>query len=332
MKKKVIATRPSSRKKGPIAVIPEAKFKPLAPAVLKKLSKPQTLLSVGFIALDWVSIGAAIYFSQKYWNPFIYILTVMFIGNRQHSLAIQMHDASHSLISKRKWINDSIGEIFCAWPLFFRMAAYRENHMLHHRYSNTDRDPDFRPERFPTNQKQIIRMLVRDALGLGTFDQFKELGRLKKKNVGKHIIAARILYYGTAVALITALGGWKLFALYWAVPIFTWLKVILRVRAIADHAGVQDQAHPFNTRTVIPNLFDRIFIAPRSCSYHLGHHFYATVPSYNLKKLHQELMLNPVIAENARVTRGFINLLKEFPVQEPTSESKLTKPSHAKAS
>jgi fatty acid desaturase len=297
-------------------------FSPVPSAVLKELSKTNTGLSLAYVALDWMAIAASIYFCQKYWNPFFYVLTVMWIGNRQHSLAIQMHDGAHSLISKTKWLNDWIAELFCAWPMFFRMAAYRENHILHHRYTNTERDPDFRRERFPESRREVVLMLARDAIGLGFFDQLKELKRLKKKNVSTRVKVARFVYYATAIAAITALGGWKVFALYWLVPIFTWLKVVLRVRAIADHAGVQTREHPFNTRTVVPNFFDRAFLAPRSCSYHLGHHFYGTVPSYNLKKLHLALMANPVVAKEALVTHGFVNLIWEFPSKAPKTAKK----------
>ncbi len=291
------------------------KIKPLPASLLKELAKTNAVYSLWLIALDWAAILGAIYLCQRFWNPLFYVVTVMWIGNRQHSLAIQMHDASHSLISKKRWINDPIGEVLCAWPMFFRMAAYRENHIRHHRFTNTAQDPDFRPERFPSNRPLVIRMLLRDLVGLGTIDQLRELKRLKKAGQSRQVAVARILFYALAAAALTLLGGWKLFLLYWLVPIFTWLKVVLRLRAIADHAGLQDQAHPFNTRTVVPNLFDRAFLAPRSCSYHLGHHFYGTVPSYNLKKLHYALMDNPVVAAHARITYGFINLLKEFPAE-----------------
>jgi fatty acid desaturase len=243
----------------------------------------------------------------------------MWIGNRQHSLAIQMHDGSHSLISRKRWLNDFVGEVFCAWPLFFRMAAYRENHLLHHTYTNTAKDPDFRPERFPTERGQIIKGLLMDLVGLGAVEQLRELRRLKKNNVPRKIKLARVAFYATAAVLITHFGGWQAFALYWLVPIFTWLRVALRLRAISDHAGVQDLPHPFNTRTVVPSLFDRLFLAPRSSSYHLGHHFYAAVPCYRLKELHGHLMKDPLVAKHARITKGYHRLFAEFPTSQPAA-------------
>lgn len=298
---------------------------PVTTQQIREFSKMSVGKAMAYLIADWIIIAGVIAMTEAFWSIPLYIVAVMLIGNRQHSLAIQMHDASHFRLFPNRRINNIVGEVLCAWPMFFRMAAYRENHNLHHRHSNTELDPDFRRERFPETKQEIIRMLVTDALALNTLQQFGELKRLKKNNVPRAVQLARIVFYASLCAVLTSLGGWKLFALYWAVPLFTWLKVVLRVRAIADHTGVQDRPHPFNTRTVIPNLFDVIFLAPRQCSYHLGHHFFQSIPSYNLKALHYEMMKDADFAKNAQVTHGFINLLKEFPSVQPSEQEKKNK-------
>lgn len=295
---------------------------PVTTQQIRDFSKMSVGKASAYLIADWAIIAGVIAFTQAHWSWPLYIVAVMLIGNRQHSLAIQMHDSAHFRLFPNRRINNFFGEVFCAWPMFFRMAAYRENHNLHHRHSNTELDPDFRRERFPETRQEIIRMLVMDLLALNTFQQFGELKRLKKDNVPRWIQMARIAYYALICAAITVLGGWKLFALYWAVPLFTWLKVVLRVRAIADHTGIQHRPHPYNTRTVIPNLFDVIFLAPRQCSYHLGHHFFQSIPSYNLKALHYEMMKDQEFAANAQITRGFINILKEFPTVKLTEQER----------
>jgi fatty acid desaturase len=228
-----------------------------------------------------------------------------------------MHDSAHHRLATSKLLNDVFGELFCAWPMFFRMAAYRENHLLHHRYPNTPVDPDFRPGRFPKSGREIVKMLLGDVTAFHTIEQLGELKRLKKPTTLRTKLL-RLAYYAALAAVLTYLGLWKVYLLYWIVPLFTWLKLVLRVRAIADHAGVETREHPFSTRTIIPNWFDRAFLAPRNCSYHLGHHLYQTVPWYNLKRLHAELMKDPTFQKRARITRGFWRLFLEFPWREPS--------------
>ena len=43
--------------------------------------------------------------------------------------------------------------------------------------------------------------------------------------------------------------GWRLYAMYWLLPSLTVLKAILRIRAIADHFGLEREHQP--TRTIV---------------------------------------------------------------------------------
>ncbi|MBX7098309.1 MAG: fatty acid desaturase family protein [Myxococcaceae bacterium] len=279
---------------------------------IRALSKPSAPRAIFWALAAWVTIVALAVLDSRFGNPLTTVLVVLLIANQQHALLIQMHDASHWRLSQHRWLNDLVGELLCAWPMFFRMAAYRENHRMHHLHANTALDPDFRPGRFPKSKEQALKMLVLDVLALNTFEQLGELKRLKKPTSAK-LKLARLAFYGTAAALITWAGLWPQVLLYWVVPLFTWLKVILRLRAIADHAGVEQQARPYDTRTVVPTLVDRLFVAPRNCSYHFGHHAYESVPWFNLKALHVELMQHPELRARVRVTRGFHRLLDELP-------------------
>jgi fatty acid desaturase len=281
---------------------------------IRELSKTNAPLAMASIVLAWAFIFGLIMVNQAYGNIFTTFIVVLLIGNQQHGLLIQMHDAAHRRLAQNRILNDVVGEIFCAWPLFFRMAAYRSRHRMHHDNSNTELDPDFRPERFPKSRQIAMRMLITDFFGLNTVAHFGELKRLKEQtSLGSKI--ARGIYYACAAALITKAGVWHLVLLYWLLPAFTWLKVILRLRAIADHTGVETNEHPFDTRTIIPSWFDILFLAPRNCSYHFGHHTYESVPWFNLKKLHQELMKDEEVAQKMRITHGFHRLLSELPVE-----------------
>lgn len=284
------------------------------PERVKELNEINILKSSTLIAFDWLAILVIIAVTEKFFSIPLYILAVMLIANRQHGLLILMHDASHFRFSKNRKVNDVIGELFTAWPLFIKMLAYRDKHLAHHKYSNTTQDPDFRPERYPRFRGVVIKMLIKDALALNTLEQFKEIKRFQIKTSRSYNIL-RVFFYLAVLIGVISLGAVNQYLMYWIVPAFTWLKVCLRLRSIADHTGLQANEVPFDTRTVVPNLFDRLFLAPHSSSYHFGHHKYAAVPCYNLKKLHNEMM-NSNLAGKFHVTQGFINLLFEFPRNE----------------
>lgn len=244
----------------------------------------------------------------------------MLIGCRQHGMLILMHDSSHHRLYSNRKVNDFIGELFLAWPLFIKMIGYRERHMAHHAYANTPKDPDYLKERYLTTRKEIYKNLLADVTGFNTKDIFKEIKKLQVKASTQYKLL-QLVFYAVIITTLAITGLWKAYLLFWIIPSFTWLKVLLRLRAIADHTGVHNREKPFDTRTIIPNVFDRLFVAPHYCSYHLGHHAYMTVPCYHLKKLHNELIKNSLVQEKAHFTKGFSGFLKEFPYSlEETSK------------
>src|SRR5690242_19912669 len=86
-------------------------------ATIRSLSQIRPWRGILQVALEWLGISIAIFVCNRYWNPVLYVLTVMWIGARQNALAVMMHEAVHyRLLPNRKW-NDWIGEVFTAWPV-----------------------------------------------------------------------------------------------------------------------------------------------------------------------------------------------------------------------
>lgn len=296
----------------------------LSPTVIRKLSVLNPWVSGSHILLEYIYIFAAIILVSIYWHPALYVVAVMWIGARQHALAILLHEGSHYRIFKRKKVNDFVGEAFFAFPLFVTMRGYRLSHMAHHRNMNTEFDPDWvskeTPEwEFPKTRAALFLILAKLALGLNIVWMLKLIftgGRpstesAKTKITTHKFVAARIGYYVALISMLTYFGWWMEFLLFWIVPMFTWLQVILRIRSIAEHFGL-DYDHTFtNARTTYPSTFDRMFIASKNVWYHLDHHLYPSVPFYNLPELHDELNKLPSFKEKAHITKSYLGVLKE---------------------
>lgn len=279
----------------------------------KRLNHLSNWTSARYIVQDYVLIALAIILAIKIDHWVFTVLSTIFIASRQHSLLIGIHDAAHSRLFTNKSWNDFLSNLLISWPLLFKMEAYRIRHLPHHKYANTANDPDFRRERFPESRGEFVGMLIKDMIGFGIIDQFKELKNLKAPAYTGYMKWSRLGFYVCLISGLTYFSIWKEFLIFWLVPAFLWLRAILKIRMVADHTGVETQADPFNTRTVIPSFIDRILWAPRKCSYHLEHHYMASIPSYNLHKLHTILMSKEEYKKNAHITRGFLGLLSEFP-------------------
>ncbi|WP_283810642.1 fatty acid desaturase [Bradyrhizobium frederickii] len=123
----------------------------------------------------------------------------------------------------------------------------------------------------------------------------------------------RLGYYLGAATLISMLGIWKGFLLYWVVPYMTLFLLFLYIRSVAEHFGSMDYEEELgSTRTVIPYWWERLFFAPHNVNYHLEHHLFPGVPFYNLPKLSTALMRDETYRANAHITHGYsTGLLRE---------------------
>ena len=68
-------------------------------------------------------------------------LAIVIIGSRQHGMAILVHEAAHGVLFSNRKLNDFIGQYILAAPYGGDMFAYRQYHLKHHRYAQSENDP-----------------------------------------------------------------------------------------------------------------------------------------------------------------------------------------------
>jgi fatty acid desaturase len=275
--------------------------------------------------ISWLHIGAelgaitaAIYLCERFWSPLLYLLAIAIIGARQHALLILMHDGVHYRLFRNRRLNDCVSELL-AWPHLVAARAYRRNHIAHHRYLNSEKDPDWKRRQgdpawiFPKPVDDLARLLFRDVSGLNAFVLLRLAASLKSPDkVSVLFLVARYGFYAASLTLIVYLGALKGFALYWVIPLFTWLVMIMRVRSIAEHSAIENgDALYSQTRTTRAAWLERIFLAPKNVNYHLEHHFFPSVPFYRLPKLHALLLTKPGFSEGAHQTHSYWDVLRE---------------------
>ena len=100
--------------------------------------------AVGRILLDLVLWVTAAALALRAGTPWAAILAIAFIGAIPlHDLLVHGHDGTHRLISRLRWANE-----FFLWLSHavsgISGTAYRAFHLDHHRFAQTDRDPEVR--------------------------------------------------------------------------------------------------------------------------------------------------------------------------------------------
>lgn len=289
---------------------------PLSARTLRALSRIDPARSGSAIIFDWCAIVASVWYCTNHWHPLLYLVTVMWVGARQQGLAVLMHEGAHHLLFRHRRWNDLVAEVLLGWPIGVSMQSYRSMHFRHHRYTNTDQDPDWvrnRPDAlravrswgealqilagFRGEQRQLLKMVM-------SFRRDHTTGG------GPGWVVARLSCYGLVLGAITSFRFWAAFVLYWVVPLTTWFLVIMRLRGIAEHFAVEKEAVGVS-RTTHLSLWERLFVAPHNVNYHIEHHLYPSVPFYRLPELHALLMNEHIYRAKAHVTHTYGGVLRE---------------------
>lgn len=269
------------------------------PPELSKVSTPRALAT---ILGDWAVIGVSVAIATRFPNAITFVLAQLLVASRQHALFAVMHEGTHYMISKNRPLNDHLSNFLAAWPVGFSTERYRLRHWIHHRYLNTDKDPDWtRKKDDPTWQMpmpalRFWRATLAHLCGKGVKEMayaFLGIG------VSRRDLPLALPYYAAIAALITWAGAWKGFALYWALPYFTVLPLLHRVRNSIEHLAVPKTHTLDGARNVVGSWVENFFFGPHNANLHLVHHVYPFIPSHRLEEAHVFLLAHDAYREHA---------------------------------
>lgn len=273
--------------------------------IVRMYSKVQPWKQMSILAFDWGVIGLAVALYLTWPNPWVYICSVLLIASRQHALLIVMHESTHYRFSKKMWLNDGMSDLFAAYPFLISTRLYREYHMPHHRFTNTEQDPDWVKKiphsewHFPKTNSGLLRVFGRLALvgGARRIDLMSMLAREDRK---------KWFYWAAVLALVFHFGVSREFFLLWVVPMLTVFPLLQRLRSISDHFGLERSHEMNSSRNTEVNLIEGFLLSPHNVNFHLTHHLFPGVPCYNLKALHRELMSHSTYARLAHINQSFL--------------------------
>jgi fatty acid desaturase len=303
-------------------------------------------------ALVYGAVVGAVALAERIGHPVVYALTILFIGARQHSLYILSHDAAHNSIFTSRETNKAIATWLSNLPFLHHPEAWsyiqwRRIHLLHHSGLFSAADPNYVGRR---TKGDTLAELTRPALawrclrtGLLSSAQWV-IGRqdyvAPRGNEISNIAHSRALFTSSRgdpemrserrltwaflvafIAIVTALGGWRIVALYWLVPMYTVYPAILHLMDLTEHRwsrASQDLVE--NTRSSRPGVVARLFLTELPRTYHREHHVLARVPVHHLPALHRVLVANRIAPPAAR---NLWDGLRELPWRRAASRGKL---------
>jgi fatty acid desaturase len=295
----------------------------------KELEQIDPLRSWWTVLSNWLLVFAAMALVAWMPNPATIVLALFIIGARQLGMSVVMHEAAHRTLFANRALNDFAGSWLAAYPVWTDPEPYRTYHLKHHAHTGTARDPDlglvtpfpitkssfrrkvWRDLSGQTGVKQAIAVFKRD-LGLHTgklTQRDLSMARGERPNVGWHKIMPVAVTNGVLLLILTVAGHPALYLL-WVGAWLTTYRLVTRIRSIAEHSMVPDQADPMlNTRTTRARWWERLFIAPNLVNFHLEHHMLVSVPHHNLPRLHRMLRERGVL-EKACLADSYAEVLR----------------------
>lgn len=263
------------------------------PEVREPLRRIASWRNAVTVAALWTAIG--ILFGVASWldHPLGYAALFVLMGPMFARLAILGHEAAHRLLFRNKKANDLVGRWLLDYPAFVPFDVYRRVHFAHHKDEFGPNEPDIPLySGYPIPAASWRRKLLRDATGSSGWKNLKPLFTSWRSKQARPVVA-RI--WATQVVIWAAIwvgtGHWWLYPLCWLGPWLTVWRVLNRLRAIAEHGGMERSKDRRRTTHHIRQSWSaRFWIVPYRTGWHLAHHTDMGVPWRNLPAYHQELV------------------------------------------
>lgn len=276
---------------------------------LRRFSKANNVRALSTLMLNWGVIVGAFALAIALPNPITILLAIVLLGGRQLGLGVIMHDCAHHAFFANKLANDTVGHWLCGGPINASVYAYRDYHLKHHRFAGTADDPDrWFVAKYPVEKASLRRKLMRDLTGrTGVRDL---LVSLKTFSLRKN--APWISFHLVLIGVLSTLGALWAYSLWWIAFLCVY-PALTRIRQIGEHGVAinRDSLNPReNTSTTLASWWERIFISPNNVGFHLEHHQFASVPPYNLPKLHALLKSRGYYDRHQCISNGYLDVLR----------------------
>lgn len=261
-------------------------------ALRDELYRIPNLANVGHVIGLWVqSIGVLVL--AAWWDhPVGWVLAFPLLGRSFARFAILGHESAHRLLFSNRKVNDWVGRWLIAYPAFVPLDVYRRSHMAHHREEFGPSEPDLALySGYPITRNSWLRKLRRDAFGSSGWKNLKPLLQALRSATARPVAIPILLWQVVLfVGLWVGLGHWWIYPLFWLLPQMTVWRVLNRLRAVAEHGGME--ASPdrrLTTHHVRQSFWARFWMVPFNTGWHLAHHVDIGVPLSKLPQLHAEL-------------------------------------------
>lgn len=254
--------------------------------------------------------------------PLVLILSV--IGSfGLHSLGLMGHEGTHFTLHPKRVVSAYIGVLTSAIVPFHLDMGFAIRHNQHHRFTNTERDPDlavFSQYKTLWSRLFLARLKASHEYLIGTlqlasgryptqWDSLLNLTRPQITTLARVNILASLTFLAFYALIISQI---PLFGVVLGTTFFLAI-LVSGLRPYLEHAGTDNQRFT-SSRSWISPFFN---MAYAGINFHLAHHLAPAVPAYRIAAFHAWLVENHYISEEqivrAESIRELANVVSTLP-------------------
>jgi fatty acid desaturase len=264
---------------------------------LKHLHRRSGARHLAYTARQFTIIAGCSWALWHLTSPFLWVPVAILQGFTFFNMTTLLHEVVHrSVFDRRRPAAERALGLLYASTSGISASQFTRWHLDHHDNLGSWEDDPKRHWLSPKRNARWYKLLYcTPALIPIYFRAAASEARSYPPELRRTILLERLgtvaLQLGVAAALV-ALGGWGVMARVWAVPYFLVFPVAFTLNRLGQHYDI-DPTHPLKWSTVMApsRLWDFLFVYS---NYHAEHHYFPSVPFYNLRKLH--LRLRPLYA------------------------------------
>lgn len=270
----------------------------------------------------WCVIAAVIALAVWCENVWMSLLAIFIVGTRQNLLGLLVHEQVHRL-GLRNRLGDLITNLAAAYPLLvLSVEGYARVHLAHHKYFYTGKDPDYHRKSglewsTPMPRKQLLVIFLGDIAGLNIVRLIRG-----KKPAGSNTHNefqrrnptpgwVRIVFWIVIAAMLSMVGGWKYFFLYWIVPILTVAQCLVRLGALSEHKYNVDSTE-LNDSTHLIELawWEKLLLPNLNFTLHHYHHMYPGL-SFSVLPLVHRIYVDAGLVHGENILHGYRDFFRK---------------------
>jgi fatty acid desaturase len=217
----------------------------------------------------------------------VWVLGAIASGASLFVLTGLIHEASHRLLSRRRWLNEGLGNL-AGLSMLTPLSAYRAFHLKHHQGTNHDDDPNA-----PLNSRWMIAF---GSLAYAALIHRHACKTLRGRALARYAFETLAMVATLALALI-----WLPHAIReraWLVPLAV-AALLQNLRIVSEHLDLPSGRFHDTWQLTLPGPLSRWLL---HYDHHLEHHLRPGLRWHELPRYRHELDRAEAVPPSRRVT------------------------------